>query len=501
MRDVPNGEGHPASFIKKEGDGLMRVLLLNSPTKNFYGQLGIQLIPLGLGYLAGSLLEDDHQVDVIDLMAEPEREAQIDFSKYELVGISSDTPRYFKSLQLADRAKRAGALVVMGGYHVTFQDREAIESGAVDFVVRGEGEYVLRDLVNALEHTGDISHIKGISYKADGTFIRNPPAPFIHDLDAIPLPRRDLFPKEKYLSVYDNRPMTTMVTSRGCPFDCAFCSASRFGGLKWRTRSLDSILGEMEHLIQQGYYSFLFVDDNFTLNPRRVLDFTEEILRRKWDIRWWCFSRVDTVVKNPEMVRKMAEAGNRTMFLGLESASQESLDEWGKKITVDQQIEAVKILKKNGISVYASFILGGLHDTKKSVQETIQYARKLNPDTCQFSVLTPYPGTRLFEELRAKDLLLTYNWDYYDGIHSVVKLENLDPQKLPKIAVKAYRKVYFRWKNIPDLAVNILRKPVNLRFYFKEIISGLKVMKELRKSKIKSTEPLVEKQPFQLKRA
>ena len=479
----------------------MKILLLNSPAKNYYGQLGIQLPPLGLAYLAGSLLEENHQVDLIDLMVEPEKEELIDFSKYDIVGISSDTPRYPKSLQLAKEAKEKGAIVVMGGYHVTFLDREAIESNAVDFVVRGEGEYVLRNLVNAFEHTGDVSHIKGISYRAEGTFVRNPPAPFIQNLDAIPLPRRDLLPKEKYLSEYDNRLMATMVTSRGCPFDCAFCSASRFGGLKWRTRSLDSILDEMDLLIQQGYRSFLFVDDNFTLNPKRVLDFTGEVLRREWDIRWWCFSRVDTIVRNPEMVQKMAEAGNRTMFLGLESASQESLDEWGKKITIDQQMEAVKILKKNGISVYASFILGGLHDTKKSINETVQYARKLNPETCQFSVLTPYPGTRLFEDLRAKDLLLTYDWNYYDGIHSVIKLENLDPQEMPKMAVKAYRKVYFRWKNIPNLAVNILRKPVNLKFYFKEIISGLKVMKELRKSKIKLTEPLVEKQPFQLRRA
>ncbi len=494
-------EAIPLIFIQKEGGGFMRVLLLNSPTKNFYGQLGIQLIPLGLGYLAGSLLEDDHQVDVIDLMAEPERETQIDFSNYELVGISSDTPRYLKSLQLADQAKRAGALVVMGGYHVTFQDREAIESDVVDFVVRGEGEYVLRDLVYAMEHTGDISHIKGISYKADGTFVRNPPAPFIQDLDAIPLPRREFFPKEKYLSMYDDRPMTTMVTSRGCPFDCAFCSASRFGGLKWRTRSLDSILDEMELLIDQGYQSFLFVDDNFTLNPRRVLDFTEEILLRKWDIRWWCFSRVDTVVKNPEMVRKMAEAGNRTMFLGLESADQAILDGWGKKITLDQQKEAVRILKENGISVYASFVLGDRQDTKESIQKTIRYARKLNPETCQFSVLTPYPGTRLFEELRAKDLILTYDWNYYDGIHSVIKLENLDPLELPKMAIHAYRKVYFRWKNIPILIWSVLKKPVKIKFYFDEILSGLKVMKALRKSKFKLTNPSAERESFQLKRA
>ncbi|NOY76881.1 MAG: radical SAM protein [Calditrichaeota bacterium] len=479
----------------------MRVLLLNSPTKNFYGQLGIQLLPLGLAYLAGSLLEDGHQVDVVDLMAEPEKESQIDFGKYELVGISSDTPRYPKSLQLARRAKAEGALVVMGGYHVTFQDREAINSGVVDFVVRGEGEYVLRDLVNALEHTGDVSHVRGISYKADGTCVRNPSAPFIQDLDAIPLPRRDLFPKNKYLSTYDNRPMTTMVTSRGCPFDCAFCSASRFGGLKWRTRSLDSILDEMALLIHQGYRSFLFVDDNFTLNPRRVLDFAGEILRRKWDIRWWCFSRVDTIVKNPDMVRKMAEAGNRTMFLGLESAHQSILDGWGKKITVDEQKEAVRILKENGIGVYASFVLGDRQDTKESIKQTIRYARELDPATCQFSVLTPYPGTRLFEELRAKNLILTYDWRYYDGIHSVIKLENLDPVELPKLAIRAYRKLYFRWKNIPVLIWNVLKKPVNFKFYFDEIFSGLRVMKALSKSKFDLTKPSAGKQALQLRRA
>ncbi|HDL78835.1 MAG TPA: radical SAM protein, partial [Bacteroidetes bacterium] len=464
----------------------MRILLLNPPARNYYGKLGIQLMPLGIAYLAGTLLESGHQVHVIDLMVEPERETKIRFSDYDLVGISSDTPRYPKSLQLAKKAKKTGAVVVMGGYHATFLDREAIDSGVVDFVVRGEGEYILLELANALEHTGDVSPIKGISYRADGTFVRNPSAPYIHNLDKIPFPRRDLFPREKYLSLYQDRPMTTMVTSRGCPFDCAFCSASRFGGLKWRTRSLDSILDEMEFLLNQQYTSFLFVDDNFTLNPKRVIDFSEEVLRRKWDIRWWCFSRADTVVHNPEMVRKMAGAGNRTVFLGLESASQSTLDEWGKKITLKQQQQAVRILKENGIRVYGSFIIGDLHEDQKMVRQTIRYARQLNPHTCQFSVLTPYPGTRLFHELREKNLLRTFDWREYDGIHTVIKLEHLNPDELNKLVRRAYRKFYLRLSNLPGLLKSILKKPGELKLVIGEFISGVKIFRELKKKRFHS---------------
>ena len=479
----------------------MRILLLNPPAKNYYGQLGIQLIPLGLAYLAATLIEDGHSVSVADLMVEPEKEADLHFSEFDLIGISSDTPRYPKALQLARRAKEAGAVVVMGGYHVTFLDREAVESGVVDFVVRGEGELVLRALIRALEHTGDVAPVRGISYLADGRFVRNPAAPFIQDLDGLPLPRRDLFPKEKYLSLYENRPTTTMVTSRGCPFDCAFCSASRFGGLKWRTRSLDSILDEMEVLIGEGYRSFLFVDDNFTLKPGRVIEFSEEILRRRWDIRWWCFSRADTIVKNPDMVRKMAEAGNRTVFLGLESANQSVLDDWGKKITLEQQQEAVRILKENGISVWGSFILGDLHEDRQMVLQTIRYARKLNPETCQFSVLTPYPGTRLFESLKARNLLLTTDWEQYDGLHGVIQLEHLRPEELTKLVAKAYKDFYLRWSNVPALVKEAILHPANFRNIGREIVSGLKLFLRIGKKSPKSKKTTREFRKMQLKRA
>ncbi|HHM23941.1 MAG TPA: radical SAM protein [Bacteroidetes bacterium] len=458
----------------------MRVLLINPPAKNYYGELGLNLLPLGLGYLAAVLQREGHSVDAIDLQVQPIPVEDIPFSRYDLVGISSDTPRFNRAVEIGRAARARGVPVVMGGYHPTFLDAEPFEREAADFVIRGEGEYSLLRLVEVLEKGSDLGQVRGLTYRENGTLRRNPPAYLIENLDELPFPARELFPKTGYLSTFDGRPMATLVTSRGCPYDCYFCAATRFAGVRWRTRDLSNVFDELEMLQRQGYSSFLFVDDNFTLSYRRTMDFCSEVFARHWDIRWWCFSRVDVLVKHPDMVRQMALAGASSVFLGLESGNQATLDHYQKKITVEQQREAVRLLKRHGIRVYGSFIIGEMHETPKMIRQTIRFARRLKPETCQFSLLTPYPGSRLFQQLDSLKQLITKNWDLYDGAHLVFKNPNISAKELQRLLRQAYLKFYLRASNIPAVVIEFLKDPVEFREIVRQIKAGVDIFRRLK---------------------
>lgn len=422
----------------------MKVLLINPPTSNLYAKIGNNMPPLGLAYLAAVLRKSGHWVEIIDLCIEPKALSKLSSNNFDLVGISADTPRFPAAVAIAKEAKKKNSIIVMGGYHVTFMDEEALKTRVVDYVVRGEGEESFLNLVNAIEEGSDPKDIHGLSYSDGNSTIRTKEAFPPSDLDHLPIPARDLLPLAKYNATLRGMPMANLITSRGCPFNCYFCASSRFGGLKWRARSPSSIADEIEQVYNEfGYHSFAFMDDNFTLNPKRVIEFADELDRRGININWWCFSRVDTLAKNEFLVKRMAESGARMVFLGLESSSEQVLKDYRKGIKTDQAQQAIELLTKYGINIYGSFIIGAIHETKKMILHTISWAKKLNPHTVQFSILTPYPGTDLFEQVVKENRLLHRHWEFFDAAHSVIKTDYLLPSQIQKLLAKAYRKFYF----------------------------------------------------------
>jgi anaerobic magnesium-protoporphyrin IX monomethyl ester cyclase len=421
----------------------VKILLVNPSYRDVYRTFDFVLPPLGLAYMAAFLSESDYEVSIVDLNVAEDKQSIPD-DNWDLVGITLDTSRYYKGMDYARMLKSRGVRVVVGGPHASFMADEILGSRSADYVVRGEGEHAMLELAEALSQGDNLEQIKGLSYRLDNEVIHNADRTYSDDLDTLPFPARNLLNMDKYrTSKFGTRSITSILTSRGCPYQCSFCASSKLAGTFWRARSVESIIEEIQFVKDTyGYRAFAFVDDNFTLNPQRVIDLCEEIGKRGLDIHWWCFSRVDTIVKNPEMVSLMYEAGCRSTYIGIESRNQDTLDSYNKKISADIAREAIAILKDNKIEMTASFIIGALNEDKEMVEDTLRFAKSLNPNTVSFTILTPYPGTDLFEQV--KDRIITFDWRKYDGIHSVIRLKHFKPMQLQFTLLRFYISFYLR---------------------------------------------------------
>jgi anaerobic magnesium-protoporphyrin IX monomethyl ester cyclase len=420
----------------------MKVLLLNPPALSMYSTFGLSLPPMGLLYIAASLEQAGHQVTVLDLTVEGVQLSDQELAAADVVGISSDTTRIERAFALARRAKAAGKLVVMGGPHPQFLADEILTAGNVDCIVKGEGEAVLPVLLKAIQSGEPFDTVAGILFRKAGHTIETAsPEPL--DVEQLPLPARHLLDLKPYQSMVNGRLAAPVITSRGCPGACHFCSSSSFFGRGWRARSAESVLAEIDELYNRyGYRAIAFMDDNFTLDPRRVEQIADGVIQRGYDLKWWNLSRVDSIVKNPVMVAKMAAAGSNTVYLGIESDNAETLNSLGKRSSTAEVEQAIRILKANGIETYGSYIIGNLNEEPADVKRTVDLAIRLDTDIAQFSILTPYPGTVLYEQV--KDRIFTRKWKFYDGLHLVFRHPRINRHHLQYLLINAYIRFYRR---------------------------------------------------------
>ncbi len=420
----------------------MKVLLVNPPSLSVFNTFGLSLPPIGLLYVAASLEQAGHEVAVKDLAADGERLDDEDIRRADIVGISADTTRAGKALAIAGRVAAIGRPVVMGGPHPQFMAEDIFAAGCVDYIVKGEGEIVFRNLLTALQNRDAVAEVKGLIIR-DGRHLIETPAADPINVEALPFPARHLVDLQCYRASMSGRPITPIVTSRGCPSACHFCSSSSFFGRGWRSRSAASVLAELDEIYNRyGFRAVCFMDDNFTLNPQRVEQIADGIIGRGYDLKWWNFSRVDTIVKNPAMVARMAAAGSETVYLGIESGNEETLDSLGKNSSASDVTRAVEILRNNGVESYGSYIIGNLNESAADVKKTIAMAVRLNTNIAQFSILTPYPGTKLYEEI--KDRIFCRRWKFYDGLHLVFRHPLINRHYLQFLLIKAFVKFYRR---------------------------------------------------------
>jgi len=392
----------------------MQILLLSPPTisavKAVVGTTGP---PLGLAYLA-SMVRDEHDVRIVDSLAEDYNYGDVKriIKKYDpdVVGITSTTSMIPDAYAIAKIAKRCNenVKIVMGGPHVTFlPERTFQECPYIDFIVRGEGELTFRELIDSLERDRDPSNILGLSINLRDKVKNNPPRPLIKDIDTIPMPSYDLLPMEKYQA--NGVRFGTVMTSRGCPFNCAFCSSSLQFGKRWRGHSDSRVIEELKHLHEKYRIREIeFLDDTFTLNKHRAIRIARRIVKEGLDISWSASSRVDTFTE--EVAEAMKKSGCHTIYFGIESGSRKTLNFIGKGITPEQSISAVKKAKRHKLRALGSFVIGFPEETKEDIKKTIKFSKKVGVDFAQFTIATPYPGTRLWKYASAKKLILTFDW-------------------------------------------------------------------------------------------
>lgn len=430
----------------------MKVLFVNPPqTASKYKFMGVIAPPLGIAYMAGVLQENNIDVEILDATAEDmdfkDVEKELLKRKPDLVALTALTPTIGRALETAQVVKETlpDSIVVMGGYHPTFNFIETLEDENVDIVIRGEGEYIMLNLVQALENQSSLHDVKGIVFedKNSKEIVVNPEAPLIQDLDELPFPALNLLPMKKYRLLDMDTHMTTMITTRGCPMQCSFCSSAAMHGKKIRERSVENIIDEIEYLkTNYDIDTIAFMDDTFTLKKRKVMAICDEILKRNIEIMWGCTSRVDTL--DEKLLKKMKEAGCITIFIGVESADQQQLDNMCKNTTIAKIENAFKIAHKLKIRTIASVALGMPGDTKEIMNKTVKFVHKLKPNYAIYSLATPYPGTRFYKEAFEKNLIKIKDWSKYTLITPILETIDCSLNDMRKIQAKAFMKFYLR---------------------------------------------------------
>jgi anaerobic magnesium-protoporphyrin IX monomethyl ester cyclase len=387
----------------------LKVLLVVPPylneSREFLGELKLSTIPLGQTYIAAVLESNGFSVTILDMslleMQIEKLEDKLVHIKPDVVGITSMTNNFQNALTVAKTAKRRSptSIVVMGGVHPTFVHNEILETiPEVDIVVRYEGEYTMAELVKALDNGTCLEKVKGISFRKEGRVITTPSRKRIQDLDSLPYPAHHLLEPsvEEYLKHYGKRNFP-VITTRGCPFGCIYCSTSAFHGRTYRTRSIPNVLGELAYLIEEYKADNIsFVDDNFTMQKDRIVSLCEEMKARKLSLEWGCSARVDQVSEG--LLKKMKEAGCTDIFFGIESVSQRVLNLIKKGFTIQQAKDAVKTAEKLGIRTHCSFIIGLPGESVRSLNRIPKFVEETNPSGRVLpNLLEVLPGTELFE--------------------------------------------------------------------------------------------------------
>ncbi|MSR74613.1 MAG: radical SAM protein [Planctomycetes bacterium] len=370
--------------------------------------------PLGLGYVAAAVKQRGHEVSIHDFglfpsAGVPEIVEQVLATNPTIIGITTWTHLYHVCCELAQAFKRRAPQipVLMGGPHVTiFPAETLVDEAATDFVIFGEGEITCGDLMDALGRgDSDFSNIEGLAWRGHDGAVRNSDRGLTRDLGELPLPDRELMQIERYpLRAWDGEPMTTMMTSRGCPYACTYCFKGLFGR-RYITTPNDAIIAEMDTIHERyGITHFYFVDDLFVVNVNRLMEFTQEMVARKTGYRWQCLARVDRLTR--EHYHAMAAAGCSKIHYGIETGDPEVMVRVDKEATLDEVRNAVAWCDEAGILAKGYFMIGLPGDTEQSVRRTIDLACELPLHEAMFSLTTPFPGTGLWNDIK----------DRFDGI-------------------------------------------------------------------------------------
>jgi len=438
---------------------IKNILLITPPQthEERYGKglskIGADLPPMGLMYIAATLEKAGYEVKILDTQLKQltieQTVEECKKIKPDMIGIGSLTSNYNKTIDFCKKLKEnLNTLTIIGGPHATIMPMQVLKNKCIDFVIRGEGEFSIVELVNAINSKTNLKDIAGIGFKENNIPVLTKIRPRIDDLDRIPFPARHLVNLDEYRPSpphYKRLPTTTMFTSRGCPYDCTFCNSCNIWGRAYKQRSIQNIIKEIKYLIgRYGIKDIYFWDDLFGVNRKWLEEFCDTLIKEKIDITWHCEYRAN--LADQEILQKMAEAGCWAIFYGFESMDEDILKIVKKQIKPEQIRNTIRWTKKAGIEVRANFILGLPGSSPKKDKNTVKEITKLNPDYVKFNIFSPYPSTEAYNQIKEGQWgEMTEEFDKLTGYFPTFKPEGYKSLKeVKKMKKWAYWKYYLR---------------------------------------------------------
>ncbi|KKL67419.1 hypothetical protein LCGC14_2135170 [marine sediment metagenome] len=397
-------------------------------------------VGLGLLYLVSSLKENGFEVQVA-LTDNEGVKKYLDVFHPDIIGITCVTSTYNTAIAILKTVKAydKSIITVIGGHHVTFTVEETLNESCVDYAVRGEGEEVFPKLLKNLMKDKPHELIEGVCFKRGKRIYNKNSIAMVKDINKLPHPDRDSVKHYDFPGIY-------MLSSRGCPFKCTFCSAANLYGGVWRKRNVENILDELEGImdIRKNKVTVQFGDESLTVDTKWAKELCRGIIERGFKFNWYPNSRIDSINRDPELLKLMKVAGCKGLSLGIESGVQEIIDSLCKGITLKQALGAAEKMKD--AKLYQQWYLmlgsGDKYDEPKYIKQSIEFMKKFPFDLLQISILTPFPGTRLYNQLKKEGRIINTNWDLYDGLHCVYKPLGMTAEQLEKELTIAYREVY-----------------------------------------------------------
>ncbi|MBI5238696.1 MAG: radical SAM protein [Deltaproteobacteria bacterium] len=468
----------------------MKILFLNPPFLKKFSRpqrspavtkSGTLYFPMWLAYAAGVAMENGFEVDLVDAPADgltmEDVEARAERFNPALIVMDTSTPSIANDISIGGRLKDLfpAAFIVLVGTHVSALPDDVLNMDKrIDAVARNEYDYTILDLAETINKKGEIKNTPGLSWNDKGNIVHNAGRPFIEDLDKLPFVSKvykKFLKVENYFNPNALFPMVTITSSRGCPFPCTFCVYPQtLMGRGFRSRSIENVVREMEYIVESfpQAKAIFFEDDTLTVDKKRCKALSEEILRKGLKITWTANSRIGL---DYETMKKMKDAGCRSLCVGFESGSQKILDSMKKKTKPADMKEFMKDAKRAGVLIHGCFMAGLPGETKETLMETLRLAKDLGPDTVQFYPVMVYPGTEAYEWYKERNLIGSRDfskWITPEGLHNtVIRTEALSSEELVKFCDNARREFYLRPGYLLYKLVQLITRPREIRRTFK----------------------------------
>jgi len=424
----------------------LKILLIQAPDRRVDDN-PLAMVPLGLAYIAACARRAGHDVTIIDAAGEglswSEFTERVSVQKWDVIGLTALTPVFDSVKRAMEICRPLTEFLVIGGAHpMALQDTILAENPELDAAVIGEGEETFVEMLDAIAAGGELSNIAGLATPDSPAEERTR----IQQLDDIPFPARDLLPTDRYrYALSGGRRVATLISSRGCPFNCVFCDKGVCGG-RWRGRTAENVLAEIDELVAKYRTQYIiFYDDLFVFDRDRLMAICDGLIERKYRLKWKAEARVDTV--DAEMLKKMRRAGCDIVGFGVESANPHGLEYLNKKTTPEKARNAFALARAAGLKTVGYFILGIPVETYEDALGSIKFAIDIGVDYADFHVLSPMPGTPLYERTRADGSyreVHAQNFIEKDPMRPVIISENWSEEQLVSIIAEAHKRFFMR---------------------------------------------------------